>query len=334
MSAKAKTPGHAVFAYGSNMHLRDLERWMGERDLGAPRVNAAWPAVLPDFRLAWCYRSPVREGGAANVVPAAGAEVPGLVLRVDDHTFAALDRKEQHPTHYDRGPEPMQLRHSSGEPLTAWVYQVTEAWVCPEPEWPRSHYLRLLVEAAREHRLPRRHVDELLRTPTVHPHVGAVVRPAEPRDARALAHVHAESDSRGDPAVDRARDPQTLATAWEEALGSESPATSTWVAERDKEVTALARVRAGESGSAGERACEIDAIAALPSEYGRGVGRALMERISWLLEGRPAVAWVPENNARARRFFEKAGFQPEGSIREAQASEPAARSIRMRRPAD
>lgn len=44
--------------------------------------------------------------------------------------------------------------------------------------------------------------------------------------------------------------------------------------------------------------------------FGTGLGRALTEAI---LEGGPASVWVAEDNPRARRFYEKAGFTPDGA---------------------
>lgn len=43
---------------------------------------------------------------------------------------------------------------------------------------------------------------------------------------------------------------------------------------------------------------------------GTGVARALTEAI---LEGGPASVWVAEQNPRARRFYEKLGFAPDGA---------------------
>lgn len=46
--------------------------------------------------------------------------------------------------------------------------------------------------------------------------------------------------------------------------------------------------------------------------FGTGLARALTEAI---LEGGPASVWVTEDNPRARRFYEKAGFTPDGATR-------------------
>lgn len=44
--------------------------------------------------------------------------------------------------------------------------------------------------------------------------------------------------------------------------------------------------------------------------FGSGLALALTEAI---LEGEPASVWVAEDNPRARRFYEKAGFTADGA---------------------
>lgn len=61
---------------------------------------------------------------------------------------------------------------------------------------------------------------------------------------------------------------------------------------------------------------EIYAIYVLPEHWGTGVGRALMayslERLA--ADGlAPVLLWVLEDNARARRFYEAAGFAADGA---------------------
>lgn len=159
---------HWVFAYGSNMHLRDVRRWLRER--GYPRAAPAEvvPARIRDFALAWNYRSASRQGGAANVVPCPGAEVRGVALGVDAPLLAAIDRKEGHPTRYDRGGACVAARTlDGGRTLDTWLYRVTPAHTSDRVVPPRAAYLRLLVEAAVEHRLGDDYVALLRRTPTV-----------------------------------------------------------------------------------------------------------------------------------------------------------------------
>ncbi|MFD7445229.1 GNAT family N-acetyltransferase [Streptomyces sp. NPDC059909] len=61
---------------------------------------------------------------------------------------------------------------------------------------------------------------------------------------------------------------------------------------------------------------EVYALYVRPGHIGTGVGRALMTELLARAEadGRPALLlWVLRENARARRFYEKAGFAPDGA---------------------
>ena len=152
---------HRVFAYGSNMHLPDVRRWLGANGHGAAALCAVERARLPGFELAWNYRSASRRGGAANVVALPGAEVRGVVLHGDDALLDALDEKEGHPTRYDRGDRPVAVERWDGGALTAWLYRVAPSHASLAPVPPRAGYLRLLVEAAVEHELGADYVARL-----------------------------------------------------------------------------------------------------------------------------------------------------------------------------
>jgi ribosomal protein S18 acetylase RimI-like enzyme len=64
------------------------------------------------------------------------------------------------------------------------------------------------------------------------------------------------------------------------------------------------------------RAAELYALYVHPAWWSTGTGRALMDRV---LAGVSAAGyrcialWVLEDNARARRFYERAGFAPDGA---------------------
>jgi GNAT superfamily N-acetyltransferase len=63
---------------------------------------------------------------------------------------------------------------------------------------------------------------------------------------------------------------------------------------------------------------ELGAIYVLPSAWGRGVGQSLMvEFMEWLrVSGfEEATLWVLENNPRARRFYEAAGWTLDGATK-------------------
>lgn len=153
---------HFVFAYGSNMHLPDLGRWLREQHLGHLAPASHRRARLVDHALDWHYRSASRDGGAANVVQAPGQEVRGLLLEVSDELLAAIDRKEGHPQRYSRGRAPIDAWClDQGRRYPAWLYQVTPAYRTAAPVPPRRHYLDLMIEGARTHALGEAYVAAL-----------------------------------------------------------------------------------------------------------------------------------------------------------------------------
>lgn len=65
----------------------------------------------------------------------------------------------------------------------------------------------------------------------------------------------------------------------------------------------------------GPDAGEINAIYVLPERWGAGIGRALMAHaLQELAAGglSPVLLWVLRDNTRARRFYQRAGFRPDG----------------------
>jgi GNAT superfamily N-acetyltransferase len=58
---------------------------------------------------------------------------------------------------------------------------------------------------------------------------------------------------------------------------------------------------------------EVYALYARPERWSTGLGRALLPAAITALGVRPVVLWVLEVNARARRFYDRAGFRPDGA---------------------
>jgi ribosomal protein S18 acetylase RimI-like enzyme len=70
------------------------------------------------------------------------------------------------------------------------------------------------------------------------------------------------------------------------------------------------RTTAGAEG----RVAELYALYVRPAWWSTGTGRALMDQVLTRLSGagyRHITLWVLEDNARARRFYEQAGFAPD-----------------------
>ena len=120
---------------------------MAERCPGATALGAA---RLRGRRLAFDVWSERRGGLAADVPPAPGAEVWGVLWRVTEEHAAALDRHEGVARGRYRRASVRVERRGGGE-VDAFAY-VARA---PGAEGPTTAaYLALLLEGAREHGLP------------------------------------------------------------------------------------------------------------------------------------------------------------------------------------
>lgn len=154
---------HWVFAYGSNMDLEDLGRWLTTSNLPPARIVQAQAAKLVGYRLIWNYFAASRGGGVANIERADG-DLPGVALRVDRQTLSALDRKEGYPTCYGRSLAPAILR--SGTRIQAWAYCVQTEHVVEQVVLPSRHYKNILIRGATRFELPLEHIEHLSAIPT------------------------------------------------------------------------------------------------------------------------------------------------------------------------
>lgn len=59
---------------------------------------------------------------------------------------------------------------------------------------------------------------------------------------------------------------------------------------------------------------ELYALYARPDVIGTGVGRALLTEVLRRVSHPAMRLWVLEGNVRARRFYERAGFRPDGGV--------------------
>jgi ribosomal protein S18 acetylase RimI-like enzyme len=139
-----------------------------------------------------------------------------------------------------------------------------------------------------------------------------VIRPATPDDAEAVARVHVETWRA---AYAHALSPEGLASlsvTERTELHRRSPPV---VAELDGEIVGFVSVGPGTDADTDG---ELYAIYVLPDHWGSGVGRALMqageERLRELGH-QHAILWVLEDNPRARRFYEAAGWRLDGARR-------------------
>jgi RimJ/RimL family protein N-acetyltransferase len=162
------------------------------------------------------------------------------------------------------------------------------------------------------------------------------VRPARVADADAIGRVHVrawQAAYRGhmpDDYLDGLR-PEQRAAHWAGVLGRDPPRGAVLVAERAGEVVGFAAV--GPSPDP-EGAGELFAINLDPGHWGTGAGRALLAAAQAELARlgfEETVLWVLPGNARARRFYEVAGWVADGSTRESEVLGVIVPEVRYRR---
>lgn len=158
-----------------------------------------------------------------------------------------------------------------------------------------------------------------------------LVRPAEPDDIPALAHVHVQGwreTYRGlfpdhlldDPEFEPRRRRFWTAVFTDPRYADHRVA----VAEADGEVVGfgLASPNGDELGIP-----QLYALYLLAAHHGSGAGARLLDAV--LDPGDPAVLWVADPNPRAQAFYRRHGFAPDGF----EKIEDGVREIRMQRPA-
>lgn len=140
-----------------------------------------------------------------------------------------------------------------------------------------------------------------------------MIRPGTPEDADAVARVHVETwQAAYAHALPRDQLDSLSVTERAELHRHRPP---TFVADVDGEIVGFVSVGASrDAGSDGE----LYAIYVHPTHWGTGVGRALIGAGEQQLVqlGHPdAVLWVLDDNPRARRFYELAGWSTDGAAR-------------------
>ena len=86
--------------------------------------------------------------------------------------------------------------------------------------------------------------------------------------------------------------------------------------EKASVVLGFAATRPSRDADATPGTGEVNSIYLAPEAWGRGLGGELLERATDDLRTRgftPLILWVIEANARGRRFYERAGWQPDGA---------------------
>lgn len=150
-----------------------------------------------------------------------------------------------------------------------------------------------------------------------------VVRAARDEDAGAIGRIHVEawraayidalsqSFLHGLSIADRQR-------GWKERLATADPAINVLVVTNADVVAGFACIGASRDGDAPTCVGELQSIYLDPETWGCGLGQRLHEQAlaTFRRAGYTcATLWVLDTNTRARRFYERAGWMPDGATK-------------------
>ncbi len=129
------------FAYGSNLNSAQFRTRAGmvlEESVGE----------LKGYELR--FNKKVRGGTAsANIQPAPGKSVRGVLYQISESAYRNLDRYEGAPVHYRR--IEVQVTAADGRNVSAQAYIATKV---EKGLRPAPHYLQTILDGAAEHNLP------------------------------------------------------------------------------------------------------------------------------------------------------------------------------------
>jgi cation transport regulator ChaC len=136
------------FAYGSNMSRAQMLSRAGE-------IFEEQPAKLENYEL--LFNKKARGGSAtANIRPAPGQTVEGVLYKIPEAAFRNLDRFEGVPEHYRRIEVKVTDGSESKVPAQAYIASRGDSGLQPAP-----HYLKVILEGAKEHGLPAEYIEKI-----------------------------------------------------------------------------------------------------------------------------------------------------------------------------
>lgn len=149
------------------------------------------------------------------------------------------------------------------------------------------------------------------------------IRLAVPGDEHGIAHVHVRSwheayTGRVPRELLARMDEDRRAAEWRRHLTREAPPGgeplgTTWVAQSGDAIVGFATSGPSRDPDRTRDDLELYALYVLERHYGTGTGGALLAAS---LGDRAASLWVLEDNPRARAFYAKHGFEPDGAVKD------------------
>jgi gamma-glutamylcyclotransferase len=138
------------FAYASNMHRAQMQRW-------CPASRFLQAAVLLGFRFVYDGLSVTWDGAVGNIVAAENEKVWGAVYEITGRDRLTLDSFEGYPRSYDR--KDVDVMGRNGTAYRAMTYFRTGRSLGK----PHPDYERIVIDGAKECGLPDEYVDRALR---------------------------------------------------------------------------------------------------------------------------------------------------------------------------
>lgn len=136
------------FAYASNMSRAQMKSRAGE-------IFEESVARLENYEIV--FNKKARGGSAtANIRPAAGQAVEGVLYKINEGAFRALDRFEGAPQHYRR--IEVNVTSGNGQKVAAQAFIATKV---DRGLRPAPHYLKTILDGAREHGLPEDYLQKI-----------------------------------------------------------------------------------------------------------------------------------------------------------------------------
>lgn len=175
-------------------------------------------------------------------------------------------------------------------------------------------------------------------TPMVDDVVEVSIRPATVEDAPSIAQVHAASWREAYAGVISAEylaglDVDAKTEQWRDVLAHlPRPDAALWVAHGAERVVGFAHLAPSRDEDADRSTMEIHAIYLEPRAWGQGVARELLRTVLAAVPAESTVTlWVLAANERARHFYRRNGFVPDGVERLEQIGDETYREVRYLR---
>ncbi|MBL8149603.1 MAG: gamma-glutamylcyclotransferase [Blastocatellia bacterium] len=138
------------FAYGSNLNIADWHRWCSWCGYAKDLLKPISTGYLPDRTLAFSLHSESRFGGVLDVVPKLGHTVSGVIYKVKESGWQALDAKEGAPNWYRRFDT--YALTSDAKEVAVSTYEVRPNLRSPFVP-PHSDYLEIVSQGLRSYGL-------------------------------------------------------------------------------------------------------------------------------------------------------------------------------------